>query len=56
MILSHSSIAYASTSARVAILSQKTYRLVELNLGVRQVAQHLLHLSFFPVLEDRLFS
>jgi len=58
MILSHSSIACTFASARVTILPQRecTYRLVELYLSVRKVAQHLLHLGFFPVLEDRLLS
>jgi hypothetical protein len=57
MILSHSSIAYVSPSARTTSLPQKTtHRLIELNLSAGHVAQHLLHLGFFRVLEDRLLS
>ena len=56
MILSHSSIDCASTSVRTAKPLQKTtHRLEELNLSVRQVTQHLLHLGLFPVLENNLF-
>ena len=57
MILSHSSIACASPSARTTSVPQKiTHRLIELNLSAGQIAQHLLHLGFFRVLEDRLLS
>lgn len=55
MILSHSSIACASTSDRITKLSQTTaYRFEELDLSIRQVAQNFPHLGFFCVLENRL--
>lgn len=57
MILSHSSVAYIFKLARtVNPLRSITHRLKELNLSACQVAQHLLHLGFFCVLENRLFS
>ena len=55
MILSHSSTAWVSASARITIhLGKTTHRLKEVDLGTRQVTQHLLHLGFLRVLEDRL--
>jgi hypothetical protein len=57
MILSHSSIAYASALVWATELFQKTtYRLEELDLRICEVTQNLLHLGFLCILENRLLS
>lgn len=56
MIRSHSSMACGEKSAGTLneFSERATHRFVELNLPVREVAQHLLHLGLFRVLEDGL--
>ena len=58
MILSHSSMALAHPRQSRSNIhrDRATHRFIEFDLGVRQVAQHLLHLSFFRILEDYLLS